>query len=470
MKNKSFLVLLLLASIFFVSWAVKVRMPVNRPENAGSETYVPWYMNTYSAPVASEKWHIDAELDPNYIPVPGKDEVYMVLDSAGNVVKYRQRKQKEDGTWVWSDYTEGNAGIEEIDGENGIYLITDKDGNQRYQKYVRNKDNSYCYVDTDEKGTPLDIGSDATTITPDYTHVDGNTYAKYNDDGVMEGYRTRLDNGDGTFSWGMGEEPTLPSVSSGYTGINVPDMPAQDVPSSEFGGGMQDIQVIEGVPLDGEIQRIENADGTYTVTETIRDTRIENGERITTETVVTKVYNANDELLETASSDPYEVSREPLSASEQPDKTETASNLDDEMARVGAAVTFDTGKAQEILGFLNAERTSAKIPCLTMETASESYKIAMLKAADMAQYDYVGDTSPLYGTLSELCGKYNCHVNGTPSENILKASALSANDIHLRFQSDETSRTIRMSNKHKAVGISVAERGGMNYIAEVYLD
>lgn len=347
---------MVLASVFFIAWAVKIKTPINRPDNAYSDNYIPWYLNTYSAPVAGDKWYIDSELDPNYVPVPGMDEVYMVLDSSGNVIKYRQRKRKEDGTWVWTDYADKDAGIEEVDGKNGLYLVTDKDGNQKYKKYVRNDDNTYCFVDTDEKGTPTDIGKDATTITPEYKHLDGNTYAKYNDDGVMEGYRERKDNGDGTFVWDLGEVPSLPSVGSGYgTGFTTGNVAAgngQTGYGNEFGaGGIQDVQIIEGVPLDGEIQRIENADGTYTITETIVNTEIINGQRVTTETQVSKTYDANGDILESFSSDPVEVAREALSASQQPENAETAESLDGEEARVASSVMLDTKKAQRILGF-----------------------------------------------------------------------------------------------------------------------
>ena len=470
MKNKSFLAMLFLASIFFLSWGIKARMPINRPDNALSANYVPWYLNTYTAPVAGDEWTIDAELEPNYLPVPGMDEVYMVLDSAGNITKYRQRKRNNDGSWVWSDYTEDNTGIEEVEGQNGLYLVTDKDGNQKYKKYVRNEDNTYCYVDTDEKGTPVDIGSDATEIKPEYVHLDKNTYAKYNDAGVMEGYRERVDNGDGTFRWELGNAPTLPTYESGFTTGGIPAYSIGNQQMPEFGGGVQGVQVIEGVPLDGEIERIENADGTYTVTETIVNTETVNGQRITTQTTVTKTYDANGDILESFSSEPQEVAREALSASQQPENAQPASSLEGETARVGSSVTYDTGMAQEILEYLNAERAKAGLSALSMDTGSEAYKIALIKAGDMALYDYVGTSSPLYGSLADLCNAYGCKTNGDPAENLLKLSNVSAQDVHLRYQSDESSRLVRMSSDRKEVGIAVAVRDGISYIAEIYLN
>lgn len=116
---------------------------------------------------------------------------------------------------------------------------------------------------------------------------------------------------------------------------------------------------------------------------------------------------------------------------------------------------------------MNAERTKAGLTALKMEASSQAYKLAIIKAADMAKYEYVDDKSPVYGTLEELCEKYNCY--GTPAENILKKSVLSADDIHLYFQSDDTSRSRRMSKNIENVGIAVVEQGGMNYVAEIYI-
>ena len=56
-----------------------------------------------------------------------------------------------------------------------------------------------------------------------------------------------------------------------------------------------------------------------------------------------------------------------------------------------------------------------------------------------------------------------------PSENIWKASAKSASQIHTRFQANEDSRKIRMS-KYKEVGIAVVEMNGQTYVAEIYLN
>ncbi|PWM81180.1 MAG: hypothetical protein DBY41_04260 [Clostridium sp.] len=83
---------------FFVSWGIKVKMPVNRPDNTETASTVKWYETKYTAPVADDEWILDPEIPDNYVPVAGENEVYMVLDDSGNITGYRQRTQQEDGT------------------------------------------------------------------------------------------------------------------------------------------------------------------------------------------------------------------------------------------------------------------------------------------------------------------------------------------------------------------------------------
>ena len=99
---------------FFVSWGIKVKMPVNRPDNTETASTVKWYETKYTAPVADDEWILDPEIPDNYVPVAGEDEVYMVLDDSGNITGYRQRTQQEDGSWLWADVKNPNASYESV--------------------------------------------------------------------------------------------------------------------------------------------------------------------------------------------------------------------------------------------------------------------------------------------------------------------------------------------------------------------
>ena len=65
-----------------------------------------------------------------------------------------------------------------------------------------------------------------------------------------------------------------------------------------------------------------------------------------------------------------------------------------------------------------------------MSASSEAYKIACIRAADMAIYDH-SSSSPMYGDLNALVSRYHCTTSHA-SENIWKASTKTAAQIHTR--------------------------------------
>ena len=97
------LTFMILLSVFFTIWGVKMKHPINRPENVKEDTETPWYETKYQAPKADDEWTLDPEIPLNYIPVPGEDELYMVVDDSGNITNYRKRVKQADGSWVWQD-------------------------------------------------------------------------------------------------------------------------------------------------------------------------------------------------------------------------------------------------------------------------------------------------------------------------------------------------------------------------------
>lgn len=180
------------------------------------------------------------------------------------------------------------------------------------------------------------------------------------------------------------------------------------------------------------------------------------------------VYKKDGTLLKTKKIGPQVINKETLTAADSPDKSKIKSTLDKELARVSSRVEFDTKKANDVLTKLNAQRKSEGLSSLSMDTSSEAYKLACIRAADMAIYDYSSSTSPMYGTLNDMCNLWKIS-SSHPSENIWKAPSKTADEIHSRFQSNDGSRKIRMSNGYSNVGIAVIEKNGNTYIAEIYL-
>lgn len=448
------LVLMSLISVFFIVWGVKAKTPINRPSNLEEEQETAWYDNRYTAPKAAEEWYLDPEIPLNYIPVPGEDELYMVVDDSGNIIGYRHRIKQADGSWVWEDVNPDiPENYEKVEGLENVYKVTDEEGKTSYVMYVRNSDDTFCFVPVDKNGIPLDDGKDADKITDEYVHIDGNVYAVYNDENVKMGYRERVKQSDGSYVWKVCDEPEVDkTVGNGLGSLS----------------DQKQNQTNNDIETSETPEKTQNKDGTYTVTEKNTSTETKNGYIYTYQTTVYKTYDKNGKLINTKKEGPYEVGKRKTSENANADKSQIANTLSGELSRVSAKVSFNTSKANEILSKLNAERKSQGLSILKMNQSSEAYQLACIRAGDMAIYDHAASVSPMYGALAELIARYHCTTTN-PSENIWKASTKSASQIHTRFQANEDSRKIRMS-KYKEVGIAVVEMNGQTYVAEIYLN
>lgn len=134
---------------------------------------------------------------------------------------------------------------------------------------------------------------------------------------------------------------------------------------------------------------------------------------------------------------------------------------------MSGSVTYDTDKANEVLAKLNAERTNQGLAGLSMDSNSEAYKLACIRAADMAIYNYSASESPLYGTLDDMVSRWGC-TTANASENIWKAGNKTADDIHSRLQAYEGSRNVRMSAAYTQVGIAIVEKT-VRHILQKYI-
>lgn len=492
--KKIILLFVTLLSIFFIIWGIKLRNPINRPDNYKDEVQAAWYDSAYTAPVPDEGWILDPTIPDNYIPVPGEDGLFMEVDEHGHIVRYYQRIAIDEYRWKWEEV---NPDIPEnyisVEGIENLYKVIDAEGNERYLIYIRNSDDTYCFVDCDSDGIPYYDGADAGVISNNYIRVDDNIYAVYNDNGVKEGYAERVPDNDRGYVWKY-----VPSAEVDFTeptryvqgsNSNVSTVPTPTtfglltpVPTPAAAQGITLYPTLapngkatlpptptlssNQPPVTGTT--VQLPDGSYTVTEVSTNTVTENGYAVTYKTTVYNTYDKNGKLIATISDPPIEISRRQLLASETPNKSLIEESLDKEYARVSALVKFDTDKAKEVLAALNAERTSQGLSVLTMNTSGESYKLACIRAADMAVYNYSASESPMYGTINDLASRYNCKSENI-AENIWRTTSKSAPDIHIRLQSYDASRNNRMSPSYTEVGIAIVTKDGQDYIAEIYL-
>ena len=83
--HKTFLMFLVLTVTFFGTWAFKYKNPEMRPD-AYADGYdaskVNWWVNKDGERIrpVDDSWKLDPEIPINYIPVPGEDNLFMVID------------------------------------------------------------------------------------------------------------------------------------------------------------------------------------------------------------------------------------------------------------------------------------------------------------------------------------------------------------------------------------------------------
>ena len=457
--KKSFVFFGILITAFVVLWAVKANIFVRRPDNEKLSVTTPWYKMGYSATVTESEWSIDPTIPENYVPVPGEEELYMVIDATGKIESYKHREKQSDGSWKWSDVNPNIPDYyEKVVGRENLYRVKQEDGSFEYFLYVRNEDNTYAFVPSDELGIPYYDGTDAQVIASNYENYDGNVYAVHNKEtGAKEGYAERVKKEDGTYEWKNVDQPTKRETAKNTETPTMPDPPKQ---------------IIEPDSTEPTTER--EKEGTYSKVDTTQYVREENGYKITYEKKVINYYKqGTNELIYSTEEEPVEIKRERITA--EADKSLIKGTLDEELARVFPTVTYDTTIAYAVLDLLNEERAKEGLNPLTMNRESELYKLACVRAADFATYTYkkdangnMTDESPMYGTVDEMVMRWNLNIP-IISENMFTVteSSTAAEKINAKLQYNESTRANRMAADKTEISIVVAKNNGKLYVIEL---
>lgn len=450
----------ILVVVFVAIWIIKLNSapdPTNPFNEANAAAKEWWETTNPTPPTPDEKWILDPEIPDNYIPVLNSDELYMVINEEGKIEKYRHRTKMEDGTWVWEDV---DPNIPEnyvaVEGLENVYMVEGADGSVRYFRYTRNDDDTYFFTEVDAEGNPIvndtPVGDE---IPPNYIRIEGtNVYAVYNEYGVLIGYKERVYNeATGQYEWINTEKP---EKNNDYT-YSLEDI---TTPTPQPGG---DIYIIDGgreTVEDGYIEREQKT-----------TTQQENGWTVVYETIITKKYDKNGNLVSTKKDGPTEVNRFPttsVSTEILPSNEGYKENsLDNEYIRITNGLTYDTEKENELYATLTAQRVKDGIPVITPDTNGTIYKLARMKAADMAKNGTKTEASKLYGTIKTMCEYYG--ISGEIYENIWAAPAgKTAADIHLKFQANAASYAIRMNQNVTSAAISIISTNEGVFVVELY--
>ncbi len=491
------LLFIILFAAFLGTWTYRLNTPVNRPDEY-AEGYDPdagaWWKS--GAVAVDDDWRLDPEIPLNYLPVPGENELYMVVDDDGKIIGYRKRTKQIDGSWLWEDTNPDIPdNYEPVEGLENVYKVTAEDGTVTYFKYIRNDDDTFAFVEVDENGNVIGKNRDATTIDGAHVHITGNIYSEVNEHGVVIGYDRRVDNGDGTFSWVETDLPELPDMSAMQGDMELPSVSAGDTPTldtsdvdamaqkmaeanAQANAGSTDVYNIDITENGGNTVDItpdtptviNNGDGTHTEVEVVKETKNVDGWTTTYETYVKKTYDDAGNLISTISEGPYEVSSSQNITKEteppQADRSQKREVLSEEFSRVSGSYTYQTDIESEVFALVNAKRTENGLQRLTY--SEDADQMAKLRAADMAAYDMSSGDLPTYGSLGSMAAEYSVST-AAPGENLWKSIPRSADEIHTRFQAIESSRNTRMNEKASKYGIGIVEQNGYYYICEVFL-
>jgi len=507
--KRTFIVFVALLTLFIGIWTVKAQSVAALPEN--NPGYASGVWSGYDARLeVSPEWILDPEIPENYLPVPGRNELYMVIDDSGNITCYRQRTQQPDGSWLWADV---NPDIpdhyEAVPGVKDVYKVIGADGIISYFQYIRNADDTFAFVPVDMDGRPLAAVPKGDEIPENYHRITGNIYAVLNEHGVIIGYKERRSNADGTFGWvdcekpvikqddpggvipgtkpnnpggngkqtlppGNPQNPYIPGTTGTPGGNSMPTLPPGNpltalVPAATPRSQGPDIPLPVVTP--GTIVAPQS-DGTYIETETLISTETSGGWTTTYQTVIIRIYTERGVLLSTRKEGPTIISqvRAGDTGPNAPDPSKIAKTIGEELARVSAGMNYKADLARDVLNELNAERAAEGLPALQMDTNSNAYKVAQIYAADMATYDHGDFDSPLYGSLSNLLNRFGLS-SPAPSQNIWKTTtSKTAGAIHSRFMTLDGARQARMSRNYTNVGIAVVQRNGYMYVCEIFLN
>ena len=476
MKKMTIAFMVLLVA-FCGIWIFKMKSPVNRPNDVSASQNAPWWDNT-EYPKADPEWILDPEIPANYIPVPGGIELYMVIDENGNIIKYRERKQQEDGSWVWSDV---NPDIpddyEAVPGLENVYKVTNNDGSISYYKYIRNDDDTFAFVPVDEKGNPIKTEAEETedpnAIPKNYVRIkDTNIYGVYNEHGVCIGYKERCyDEKTGNYYWIDTEKPegVKPNTNqSTPTSPNIkPTTPAVTTPHTSTTSTTTVPPTSTHSTTPGSTT--PTVPQNYTLTEVITTTEVKGDWVITYETSITKVYSPTGELISTRKDGPKEISRVQVSENKGnvPDPSKIAATLREEYARVSVGLVFKDEMVEQVLQVINIERAAAGMPIFILDKTSDAHLLATIRAADMAIYNHSDFDSPMYGTAGELCERYGITIkdinniqwkayNATAEEIARRLYLLHGNDLTSKNYSD--------------IGLSIVAKGAYYYIDLILLE
>ncbi|ADU23788.1 CAP domain-containing protein [Ruminococcus albus] len=484
--NKIVILFVFLFCVFCALWVFKSKTPINRHLNESNNASNWWDTQNDIAPLSyevSEEWYLDPRIPSDYVPVLGEDGLYMQVDENGTILSYW--KCTEDGTalnWekVNPDIPDNYEAVEDLE---DVYKVTDANGMVKYLKYIRNRDNSFTFVEVDKYGNIIDeyitsCESQAgdNSIPTNYMQIDGNIYGVKNKDGVVVEYVKKNEDKNGNLIWNpISEEKVFADITGNERNngeVKNPDMTlpdSTDQKPDEYVVGKPGGNKVTTAPVvvdpDISVNTGSKSKKTHTQKESYQTTEYEGDYKLTYEYTIIKTYDDEGNMLSSDKQGPFLRNKEYVGnqkVTANPSLIE--SNLDNEIMRVAGAL--EQSDASGVINSLNAERINNNLSILA--TDGDAQKIATLFAADMATYDNTTNISPLYGSIDQLMTRYGITNQGY-GLNVWRTTSDDAQQIHQRFQSIDNCRNARMNENFNQVGVAIFKNNGYYYVAELLM-
>jgi len=218
-----------LALAFAGSWIYKLKTPGTRPDSyMGGLTGNFWWNSIGEAEEeVNTNWKLSEGVPNNYIPVPGEKDLYMVVDNDGYITGYKRHvKSEATGEWSWEDVNPDiPENYEAVPNLKDVYKVTYDDGSVKYFKYVRNKDDTYAFVEVDAKGNMIGYNNpEGSEIPSNYERVNKNQYAVKDNNGVTIAFKERVvdPTSSSGFKWEDIDEADLSiTTANALTGFNL---------------------------------------------------------------------------------------------------------------------------------------------------------------------------------------------------------------------------------------------------------
>ena len=244
-----------LLTVFAGLWAARAGNPTGRPDSyAGGLTDTGYWWDAVQAEEVSSNWQLSAGVPDNYIPVPGKSGLYMVVDGDGYITGYRKGTRNQDGSWNWEDVNPDiPENYEAVPGLENVYKVTGDDGSVRYFRYIRNKDDTYAFVEVDARGNMLgETIPTGSEIPSNYERVSRNQFAVKNENGVVIGYKERIPDktAEGGFTWVNIDEPDPSQLELPDVGF---DLKSDATGTGDITGGIREIAGFTGSTDTGPV-------------------------------------------------------------------------------------------------------------------------------------------------------------------------------------------------------------------------